>query len=109
MKKLLYLIILLYLIGCNLSESAEPNPPIYSLIYESNIEIDVPEPSGLTYDSNTNTLWTVSDHSGKIYQLDLNGNVLQILPFVGEDLEGIAYDYTNNSFWVIEEGGRNLV
>ncbi|HCX72661.1 MAG TPA: hypothetical protein DHM37_03000 [Candidatus Cloacimonas sp.] len=54
-------------------------------------------------------MWTVSDETNKIYKLDFTGNILQILSFQGNDLEGIAYDSENNSLWVVEEVARNLI
>lgn len=51
----------------------------------------------------------MSDETNKIYKLDFTGNILQILSFQGNDLEGIAYDSENNSLWVVEEVARNLI
>ncbi|MFO7896960.1 MAG: SdiA-regulated domain-containing protein [Candidatus Cloacimonadales bacterium] len=110
MKKYMTLFfILTSLLACDITETAKPTIADYSLQLISAQHISVPEPSGLTFDPTNNCLWTVSDETGQIYQLDLNGDVSQILDFVGSDLEGIAFDKLENCLWVVEEEERNLV
>ncbi|MBK7104609.1 MAG: SdiA-regulated domain-containing protein [Ignavibacteriae bacterium] len=57
----------------------------------SQIKINVPEPSGLYFDEITNSLWTVSDESSKIYQINFDGEVLNSFSLNGFDLEGITF------------------
>ncbi len=54
-------------------------------------KINVPEPSGLYFDEITNSLWTVSDESSKIYQINFKGEVLNSFSLSGIDLEGITF------------------
>lgn len=49
------------------------------------------------------SLWTVSDHTGKAYKVDFDGNVLQTLAYTGNDLEGIVIDPDDGTLWVAEE------
>ncbi|MEA2104399.1 MAG: SdiA-regulated domain-containing protein [Candidatus Cloacimonadota bacterium] len=106
---LITVITILLLPGCSLEETANnSNTSLLKIIEE--YELDVPEPSGLTYDSHSNTLWTVSDRpDNKVYQIDFQGNILTILNYQGEDLEGIEYDANDSTLWIIEEGERKLV
>ncbi|OQY29557.1 MAG: hypothetical protein B6244_03365 [Candidatus Cloacimonetes bacterium 4572_55] len=70
-------------------------------------DIDVPEPSGLTL--HRDTLWTVSDDTGNIYKLDLQGNTREIITVNGDDPEGVAYDPTDYTLWLVEERTREIV
>lgn len=71
--------------------------------------LSIPEPSGLALGKNGEILWTVSDQTGQIYQLDLNGNVLQNWDINGDDLEGAAFDEARNCLWIVEEEKRQLL
>jgi uncharacterized protein YjiK len=50
----------------------------------------------------------VSDNTGKIYKLSFKGEVLDELPFVGKDLEGITIDKSNGNIYVVEEGLQHI-
>jgi len=110
-NKYLTLVILLYiLISCSLSESSTEPEEAYILVLDSEIELDLAEPSGLTYDPNTQTLWTVNDPpNNKIYNISLDGELLQTLDFVGNDLEGITFDLSTNTLWIAEEGTSEII
>ncbi len=71
--------------------------------------VDVEEPSGLTYDPLNDTLWTVQDGGGGVFELDKKGNVLTKLPITSHDLEGIAYKPDTNTFLLAEERKREVV
>lgn len=107
---LIIVLMLFSLFSCDINDSAtEPEDQSF-LVLDSEIAIDVPEPSGLTYDPNTNTLWTVSDpDNNKIYNISLEGELLETLSFVGDDLEGTAYDSTTNTLWVADELSSEIV
>jgi len=101
-------IILLLGQSCSLSDSAvDPQSSGLKLIGEYTLSI--PEPSGLTFHHNYARLWTVSDNTNHIYAISLDGNVLQELRYEGNDLEGIVFDSTGNSLWVVEEQLREVV
>jgi len=110
MKKYIYLAgLLVILAACDITDKTNLTLDEYSISLISSYNISVPEPSGLSFDPTSNSLWTVSDENGKIYQLELNGDVIQSLEFQGSDLEGIAMDPIENCLWVVEEEQRNLV
>lgn len=81
--------------------------PSLKLISEKHINID--EPSGLTLDLDNKALWTVSDKTGRITKLNLNGNVLKTLNFHGSNLEGITINPADNSLWIVEEGLGEII
>jgi len=103
-KILIIIFISFLLFSCDISDSTtEPQNQI-SLILDYEIELSIEEPSGLTYDPNTQTLWTVNDpDNNKIYNISLEGELLETLSFTGDDLEGIAYDDITNTLWVADE------
>lgn len=71
--------------------------------------VDVREPSGLTYDPQTDTLWTVQDGGGGIYQIDKQGKVLETINIPSDDLEGIAYKPDTDTFLLAEERKREIL
>ncbi len=98
------------LTNCKVEDSAtepEPNPSSFAKLAE--YQTDVPEPSGLTLDDKGKFLWTVSDNTNRVYKLDLQGNTRKILDYTGDDLEGIVFDYRDNTLWLAEERLRELV
>ncbi len=103
MKYLMLIIMLLLLIsGCSLSES-QPTGVFFNLVLIDSFDLDILEPSDLCYDSTTNSLWTVSDNTNLVYNIDFEGNIFQTLTYNGEDLEGITYDSAGNTLWIVEE------
>lgn len=71
--------------------------------------VKVSEPSGLAYDPQTDTLWTVRDGGGGIYQLDKQGELLTIIDIPTNDLEGIAYNPLGDTFLLAEERHREIL
>ena len=71
--------------------------------------LTVSEPSDLTIDETGKRLWTVGDKPTRVHQLALDGTTVKTLSFVGEDVEGIAYDRTDHTLWVAEENRREIV
>jgi len=89
---------------------ASVNPEALSLTLLSEREIPIDEPSGLSLGISNQSLWVVSDApESEIYAISLEGEILQKLNFVGEDLEGIVYDSLKNVLWVVEEKRREIV
>jgi uncharacterized protein YjiK len=70
-------------------------------------DLNLPEPSDLCFGLTTDTLYTVSDNSAQVYEINTKGELLSVLPYVGNDLEGICC--VNNKFlYVAEEGLRKI-
>ena len=66
------------------------------------------EPSGLSYSSDRQSLYTVSDR-GMLYEISLTGSVISELPFTGNDFEGITVDSLTSDIYICEEGKGRLV
>ena len=94
-------------IACGGSKPAGPTIATFRLI--ATHPLAVTEPSDLALDAYGGTLWTVSNHPARVYQLDRDGNVLKTLKYQGQDLEGIAFDPLTHTLWVTEERNRDLV
>ncbi len=88
-------------------QKGDVRPQPLELIYQA--KLDVHEPSGLAISLNGNRLWTVSDRKKRVYQLDLQGNVLKKLPKTQFDLEGITTTENENELWIIGERKRQLI
>ncbi|MEJ2055845.1 MAG: SdiA-regulated domain-containing protein [Calditrichaceae bacterium] len=115
MKKKLKILspgILFSMIFCLLSACSDQNSSEIekSLILEAVFDIEVSQPSGLTFGKNYQSLWTVSDlPDGNIYKIDFEGNIISKLKFKGEDLEGITYDQENDVLWVVDEQTGEII
>ena len=98
----LFLIIIYF---SNFSQTGETSKSLYPF---QEFKLKVPEPSGLYFDSKTNTLWTVSDENSTIYQLDSTAQIINKIFVNGKDLEGITF--VNDSLLaVILERERTVV
>jgi len=98
------LIFLAFLYACSTSSERETLPVL------NQFKINVPEPSGLSFGKDFQSLWVVSDNpDNRIYEIELDGTIIQKLPFSGEDLEAIAFDAANNVIWVAEEQNREII
>ncbi len=95
-------ILLPLVIGCGV-QAREGKPDNSPWRLDARYDLSVPEPSGLSFDAINRCLWTVSDRTGKIYQLSLFGDRLDELPWIGNDPEGIAVDVDNSLFYIAEE------
>ena len=99
---------LFFLLSCNDDNPDNPAPD-GKLEKIADYSINVKETSGLSFGPDKKTLLTVSDNTGQIYELDLQGNVLRTLAYKGDDLEGVAYNNENNEIAVVEERKRQVV
>jgi uncharacterized protein YjiK len=91
-------------------DEASVNPETLSLSLVDALDILIEEPSGLSLGKSNQSLWVVSDSPvNEIYQISLEGDLLQKLDFKGEDLEAIVYDSLNNVLWVAEEKKREII
>lgn len=112
MKKYIVISILLLLNCCDLSENVvNAEEKKYHISSIGNwIDLSVEEPSGLAISSDKKYLYTVSDQTGEIYKLDLNGNVLLTIKLKETlDLEGICCDKNSDNLWIVEEKTRELL
>ena len=93
------------LTACNKDESGG----IPSLTLIRTFELDVPEPSGLSFTSGKTALYTVSDETGSFYKITFEGKLLSKVDCNGNDFEGITYNGTDKSIWIVEERRREIL
>lgn len=104
-----FISILLFLVSSCTSNDTIISP-IKNLNLVSIYNLEIPEPSGLSFGKNMETLWTISDApDNKIYQIDLKGNILKVLNIKGDDFEGVAYDSLKDVLLVTEEKKYSIV
>ena len=109
---LLIVIILLTLINsCKKDDGgvAPPEQPAGRLEKMAEFDLEVTEPSGLSFGPGGNTLLMVSDNTNKVYETDLEGNVIRELAYTGSDLEGVTFNADEQLIAVVEERKRQLV
>ena len=108
MKKFLIVALFLTFLGfaliCNLNNEKTET----SLIVKSTIELSVPEPSGLFFEKETKTFWTVSDENSTVYNLDMEGKVLKNFKVDEKDLEGITL-INDSTLAVVLERDRSIL
>ena len=96
--------------ACSLEEELPDNEFSLKLNLIQSIDLEVSEPSGLTLNEDKTALYTVSDPpDNRVYKLDLEGNVIKTLNYVGTDLEGISFDGRDGTLWVVEESLYEIV
>jgi len=107
---LLLFLALMTFVGCCDSNPGGATPyESDSLEVVESYDLDIPEPSGLTYDSYSQCLWTVSDENGYVYRLSLEGEILGTVYSYSTNLEGIAYNNVNNTLFFIDETENQIL
>ncbi len=100
MKKCIFLVLFLSL--------SSPAIEISPLKLIKSFTTKIPEPSSLSFSSDQQYLWSVSDQNGLAYSLNLDGQITSQFQTGGSDLEGIvAHDDLNGSC-VVSERIREL-
>ena len=109
-KPLLFVLFLSATAGC---EKHTPQPAAGvetgKLKLVANYHLDVKEPSGLTFNADKSALFTVSDNTNNVFEMDLEGNIIKKLPFKGDDLEGICFNRKTGELAIVEERKREVV
>ena len=78
------------------------------LVASHSLRVD--SPSGLSFGQDNNSLWTVSDKpGGRVVQIDLEGHTLRSLNYSGDDLEGISFDSSDSTLWMVDESQGKLI
>jgi uncharacterized protein YjiK len=104
----IYIIAFLTSIYSCKKEDPDPVNPDAPYTTDTVIEINIDEPSGLALSVKKDALYTVSDYTGKIYRMSFTGAILNELPFIGSDMEGIEIDKTNGDIYTVEEGLQRI-
>jgi uncharacterized protein YjiK len=86
-----------------------PTNPEGKLEKLNQIQLSIPEPSGLSFGPTNNTLLVVSDHTNLVYETDLTGKIIRTLNYTGQDLEGVTYNLKTNIVAVVEERKREVI
>lgn len=106
------IIVILFLIAVSCKKDSAGIPVIEVALGELELvnvyDLNVPEPSGLSFGPDKLSLLTVSDHTNLVYELDMQGNILRTLNHEGKDLEGVCYNPDENIVAVVEEADREL-
>jgi hypothetical protein len=96
--------------GCDRGGSPEEPQPGGSLQLVRAVQLAVSEPSDMCLDRDGVHWWTVSDNTGRVYELRLSDCVaVDTLAYQGVDLEGIWQDPADGTLYVTEEGTREIV
>jgi len=104
----LFLLLTFLLTACSIDESTVTSR--YRLELIQGYDIDVPEPSGLCFNYDKSALYTVNDPpNNKIYKINLAGETIKELSYIGTDLEGITFDIRDTTLWIVEESLFQLV
>ena len=81
---------------------------VNNIFAKEKIIAKIPEASGLTYSSKSNTLFVVNDE-GLVYELSLEGKILREKKLGKYDLEGIAVDDENELLLLAVEGDDEIL
>ncbi len=112
MKRILTIIITItFLAACQKEKVDIPVVEVHegSLNLVSSYQLDIIEPSGLSFGPDGQTLLIVSDNANMIYETNLEGEIIRTLNYVGADLEGVVYNPDENIIAVAEERLREIV
>ena len=103
------LFLILVTASCNLQDTL-PSGNVETLALIEINHLDIPEPSGLSLDQSEGFLYCVNDPPNNlVYKMELDGDLVSTFPFIGGDLEGVAFDPRDNSVWLVEEGLGELI
>jgi len=74
-------------------------------------KIGFSEPSGLAFDADGQTLWSVSDETPALFRISAEGNVIAAIPLgkTLDDLEGITLDMAGNRLLAVRERSTEIV
>ncbi len=112
---IVFLLNILLFAACNKDEAIpgskedKPNNDKYKIEFIKSYNLDIAEPSGLSWALNQIDLIIVDDHTNKAFTIDINGNKLSGFPYEGDDTEGITIDKLNNKIWIAEEAKSKLI
>jgi uncharacterized protein YjiK len=87
----------------------DPESADSSLKLVASYQLDIEEPSGITFNHDYTACWIVDGHAQRIYKTDLKGNIIEKLHYKGDDIEGIFFRHSDSSLWIAEERSREVV
>ncbi|PLW97112.1 MAG: hypothetical protein C0591_07510 [Marinilabiliales bacterium] len=111
MKRIsIIVVIFFFAFSCKKNDTPVPviEIPMGTLEFIASYDLDIPEPSGLSFGSGSETLLTVSDNTNQVYEIDLEGKIIRMLDYEGKDLEGVTYNPDKDLIAVVEETDREV-
>lgn len=110
-KVIVFAFVFLPIIESCEKQTVDPPPgnPVGELELISQFDLNITEPSGLSFGDTKSTLLIVSDNTNQVYETDLKGDIIRELPYVGNDLEGVTYNPDEDLIAVAEERKREVV
>jgi uncharacterized protein YjiK len=93
----------LFIVSCNDSETDSTEKYFLNPIAEIDLSSFLSEPSGIVYNSISNSFYVVSDTISKLFEIDLEGNLLNAININADDLEGISLSKNSDTIYVVEE------
>ena len=111
MKRIsIIVVIFFFAFSCKKNDTPVPviEIPMGTFEFIASYDLDIPEPSGLSFGPGSETLLTVSDNTNQIYEIDLEGKIIRMLDYEGKDLEGVTYNPDKNLIAVVEETDREV-
>lgn len=103
----LFFLAVLSILLLSSTNCADEKPGRLTLI--SKYKLDIPEPSALSLNADTNSLWTVSDNNSTVYLISLTGNILSSFVLANAlDLEGIEF-VNDSTLAVVSEFSDELI
>ncbi|MBK7230348.1 MAG: SdiA-regulated domain-containing protein [Ignavibacteriales bacterium] len=94
--------------SCDDPNTTKPEIKTLNPIIEIDLSNILSEPSGIVYNSTNNSFYIVSDTTSKIFEINLNGNLIKEILVTANDLEGITLSLNNDTIYVVEESD-NLI
>ncbi len=95
--------------SCIIDDMAPPDDISNGSSKDSIFNLSIIEPSDLTFTVGKNTFLTVSDNTGKVYEISRSGDLISTLDFTGIDLEGICVDTLTGDVYVAQERLSQIV
>lgn len=97
--------------SCKKDKQVDPEAgyPVGDLKLVNSYNIDITEPSGLSFGPENKTLLVVSDNTNQVYEISFDGDIIRKLNYVGSDLEGVTYNSAENVIAITEERAREVV
>ena len=109
---ILFISVLLFTMTNSCKKTPVDNPPVKptgELEKLDEFDLDITEPSGLSFGPGGTSLFIVSDNTNKVYETDLEGNLFRELVYEGMDLEGVTYNEDEQIVAVVEERKHQIV
>ncbi len=112
-SKILILLLIFVFTYCKRNEPdgnivTPQDPNALAVVQEISLPTEITEPSGIYYNSSTNSLFIVSDSDPNLFEVNFNGQLLSRLNLDGVDMEGVTFSANNDTIFVVEETAQKV-